>query len=211
MSGQRKLFFMAMGVVLLAGLVLFFLYHGNRNNPEPMGTSEPVGYQSVSGPPIDSGIPVTSTRMAEVDPSAVFRLNLSNQAPTPSSTITTTPAVPLNYYISSTIFSSLTNLTLLNLANDNIASITPDIGGLTNLQVLYLAGNQLTSLPDTIGNLKNLWLLSLFNNQITSLPSTVAQLKDLKVLALTGNPIVDSSTAMAALRVELPNTQIIVK
>jgi Leucine-rich repeat (LRR) protein len=205
-----------LGVIIIfciVGIITFFFLR--RENHAIIATPSPTVQKPVF---IDSGKEVESIDVAEADPAAVFRLNISNQAPlvTPnplgvpaSSSLVSDHPVPATNYVSSSLFSSLTNLTLLNLTNDDLASVPPEIGSLQNLQVLYLGNNQLTTLPPEIGNLSNLWMLSLFQNNLTSLPDTISQLKNLKILGLTGNPIVQSSTAMAQLRKELPNVQII--
>ena len=55
---------------------------------------------------------------------------------------------------------------------------------LTNLKRLDLDDNQLTSLPPEIGQLTNLHQLDLYNNQLTSLPAEIGQLTNLRELSL---------------------------
>ena len=52
---------------------------------------------------------------------------------------------------------------------------------LSNLTDLDLSDNQLVSLPDSIGNLKQLQRLNLSQNNLESLPGSIQQLKALKV------------------------------
>ena len=104
----------------------------------------------------------------------------------------------------------LTNLTFLNL-NENELSTIPDainklidltalgVGGnqfttfpeafakLNNLQVLALWGNKLTTLPEDIGKLTNLQTLLLEENQLTALPESIGNLTKLDVLTLDEN------------------------
>ncbi len=81
----------------------------------------------------------------------------------------------------------LKNLTSLRLQNNNLTSWPAEIGQLKNLTTLDLNGNKLTSLPAEIGQLKNLTSLRLQNNNLTSLPAESGQLKNLTELYLQNN------------------------
>ena len=83
----------------------------------------------------------------------------------------------------------LTNLTVLNLSENQLTSLPPEIVQLTNLTELILYGNQLTSLPPKIVQLTNLTGLYLFDNQLTSLPPEIVQLTNLTVLNLSDNEL----------------------
>ena len=65
----------------------------------------------------------------------------------------------------------LTNLKRLDLDDNQLTSLPPEIGQLTSLRVLSLSNNQLTSVPAEIGQLTNLQVLRLYSNQLTSLPA----------------------------------------
>jgi lipid-A-disaccharide synthase-like uncharacterized protein len=83
----------------------------------------------------------------------------------------------------------LTDLEFLNLNGNNIVEIPEAIGNLTNLTELYLQNNQITILPEAIGNLTNLTELYLQNNQITILPEAIGNLTNLTELYLQNNQI----------------------
>jgi energy-coupling factor transporter ATP-binding protein EcfA2 len=83
----------------------------------------------------------------------------------------------------------LTNLTSLNLYNNQLTSLPESIGQLTNLKELYLNGNQLASLPESIGQLTSLTSLRLMNNKFMSVPEWISHLTNLKSLDLDGNQI----------------------
>jgi len=71
-------------------------------------------------------------------------------------------------------------VTLLELVDNQLTEIPPEIGKLTNLNWLALSNNQLTKLPSEIENLTKLEGLYLGNNQFTD--ADLEQLKSLKSL-----------------------------
>lgn len=81
---------------------------------------------------------------------------------------------------------SATNLTTLNLSENQITEILP-LTGLKNLEVLYLWDNQITDILPLVG-LTNLTRLDLSRNQITD-PSPLAGLANLTKLNLLENNI----------------------
>ena len=90
-------------------------------------------------------------------------------------------------YIDSNI-TDLANLETLSLTNNNISNIYSDISNLTNLKTLYLTNNNLSSISyiDDITNLENLYLS---NNNISGIYALDANLINLKVLDLSNNNI----------------------
>lgn len=53
------------------------------------------------------------------------------------------------------------NAKILDLSNQRLKTLPPEIGQLVNLKGLYLVRNQLKTLPHEIGNLKSLTVLFL--------------------------------------------------
>jgi Leucine-rich repeat (LRR) protein len=82
-----------------------------------------------------------------------------------------------------------TNLTWLQLSDNQLTSLPESIGNLTNLTNLFLYSNQLTSLPESIGNPTNLTWLQLYDNQLTSLPESIGDLTNLTDLYLDSNQL----------------------
>lgn len=91
---------------------------------------------------------------------------------------------------------NFTYLQRLDLTENFITSLPPEIGNLANLESLAisltpwetLSGHVgLTSLPPEIGNLTNLQGLGLPRNQLTSLPPEIGNLTNLQGLALDDN------------------------
>ncbi|MFM6580385.1 MAG: COR domain-containing protein [Dolichospermum sp.] len=83
----------------------------------------------------------------------------------------------------------LTNLQSLDIYNNQISSLPREIGQLTNLQSLDIYNNQISSLPREIFQLTNLQSLNIYNNQISSFPREIGQLTNLQSLDLRNNPV----------------------
>ena len=83
----------------------------------------------------------------------------------------------------------LKNLTTLNLSFNQLTRISSKIEELKNLTTLYLSDNQLIQLPPEITELKNLTTLYLVRNQLTQLPPEITELKNLTTLYLVRNQL----------------------
>ena len=59
----------------------------------------------------------------------------------------------------------------LNISNNKLTTLPPEIGNLINLQVINCSGNNLTTLPPEIGNLINLQNFECSYNKLTTLPA----------------------------------------
>ncbi|MEH2231546.1 MAG: COR domain-containing protein [Nostoc sp.] len=79
--------------------------------------------------------------------------------------------------------------TVLDLTNNQLSSLPPEICQLSSLVRLSLDNNQLSSLPSEICQLSSLVRLSLDNNQLSSLPSEICQLSSLTTLYLHKNQL----------------------
>jgi internalin A len=79
--------------------------------------------------------------------------------------------------------------TTLNLSDNQMIALPPEIGELKSLTTLDLGGNQLTTLLPEIGELKSLTTLNLWDNQLTALPLEIGELKSLTTLNLIGNQL----------------------
>ena len=82
----------------------------------------------------------------------------------------------------------LTNLTVLDLGNNELTSISKETArGLTNLGFLDFHDNKLTEIPNEIYQLTNLTYLSFAHNQITKISTDISQLTNLRALYLHHN------------------------
>ena len=77
----------------------------------------------------------------------------------------------------------------IDVSDNRLASLPPEIGRLNNLSSLDVSNNRLTHLPAEIGQLTNLDALSLGDNQIANLPAEIGRLARLKLLDLVGNDL----------------------
>ena len=87
--------------------------------------------------------------------------------------------------------SNLTNLETLNLTYNGITEIIPEMCQLPNLSSLYLGYNGVTSIPSEICTLAYLTELLLNDNCITEIPPELCQLKNLSLLCLNNNTITE--------------------
>jgi small GTP-binding protein len=83
----------------------------------------------------------------------------------------------------------LTSLIRLDLSDNPLTSVPPEVAKLTKLTDLHLNYNQLTSVPPEITRLTNLTYLDLSNNQLTSVPPEITRLTNLTYLDLFNNPL----------------------
>jgi leucine-rich repeat protein SHOC2 len=77
----------------------------------------------------------------------------------------------------------------LDLNDDDISTLSENIGDLCKLDHLDLGCNQLTSIPESIGNLGNLTSLNLSRNQLKYLPEHIGKLTRLEFLSLSCNSL----------------------
>lgn len=75
----------------------------------------------------------------------------------------------------------------LDLQNNGMKKLPPEIGRFRNLQYLNVSRNQLSELPREISNLTRLQVLNASGNQIDILPPELSRLQSLKQLNLATN------------------------
>ncbi len=83
----------------------------------------------------------------------------------------------------------LTRLTSLDLSDNQLTAVPPEIGQLTRLVALSLALNKLTAIPPEIGQLTHLTFLYLISNKLTAVPPEIGQLTRLTLLDLRDNQL----------------------
>ena len=94
----------------------------------------------------------------------------------------------------------------LNLSNQNLTELPPEIGKLTNIMLLEIIDSKLTNLPPEIGKLSNLTYLNLYGNQLTELPQDISKLTNLIFLSLVGNQL--TKKEQKKIKKLLPNCEI---
>ncbi|MDZ8109997.1 MAG: COR domain-containing protein [Nostoc sp. DedQUE12a] len=102
--------------------------------------------------------------------------------------------------------------TTLDLSNNQLSSLPPEICQLSSLKTLDLSNNQLSSLPPEICQLSSLETLDLNNNQLSSLPPEICQLSSLTELYLDNNQLSslppEFSQLSSLTRLDLDNNQL---
>ncbi|XP_053251653.1 leucine-rich repeat-containing protein 69 [Podarcis raffonei] len=102
--------------------------------------------------------------------------------------------------ISPLIFDGLQNLVLLNLNNNQLSYLPPEIQRLEHLECLSLDNNRLQKIPKEFCYLRKLCELHLFNNSITALPEEIKYLRKLKILILARNQIEELPDGLCKLK-----------
>ncbi|XP_070564294.1 leucine-rich repeat-containing protein 40-like [Ptychodera flava] len=90
-------------------------------------------------------------------------------------------------------------LTVLDVHDNQLSSITEAIGELINLQRLNLSHNKLISLPSEISNLFNLVFLHVEHNELCELGDEIGTLRSLEDLDLSHNHLVAIPTTIGRL------------
>ncbi len=92
------------------------------------------------------------------------------------------------------------NIKDLDISENSLQSISPNIGKLTGLSKLNISGNGLESLPVEIGDLRDLKHLDLSHNQLAdTFPKTFKRLQKLETLNLDHNDFIDVPIEIAKL------------
>ncbi|NXO54147.1 LRSM1 ligase, partial [Aramus guarauna] len=95
---------------------------------------------------------------------------------------------------------SLITVKVLDLHDNQLASLPADIGQLTSLQVLNLERNLLKCLPLSIGDLAQLQMLNVKGNKLKELPATVSGLRSLRTLDISENVLQELPRVLAHIR-----------
>ncbi|KFQ31112.1 E3 ubiquitin-protein ligase LRSAM1, partial [Mesitornis unicolor] len=95
---------------------------------------------------------------------------------------------------------SLITVKVLDLHNNQLASLPADIGQLTSLQVLNLERNLLKCLPQSVGDLAQLQMLNVKGNKLKELPATVSGLRSLRSLDVSENELQELPRVLAHIR-----------
>ncbi|KAF9093146.1 hypothetical protein BGX23_003612 [Mortierella sp. AD031] len=88
-----------------------------------------------------------------------------------------------------TSLTALNHLQVLDLCDNQLELLPPELGQLTRLKELYLSNNKLYKLPDTIHRMARLEVLDIRNNQFYLLNPAVGRLKALRQLDVRHNQL----------------------
>ncbi len=81
------------------------------------------------------------------------------------------------------------HLTILELSDNEIQSLPPEINTIPNLDTLDLSSNNLSSLPKELSDLKNLRYLNINNNYFKTIPDVLYKIPSLTHINLGGNSL----------------------
>lgn len=95
---------------------------------------------------------------------------------------------------------NLKRLVHVDMNNNLLSSLNPEIGEWSQLQELSVSGNELESIPSTIGQLRSLVSLKLDENQLQELPESISQCEMLEELMLSHNDLSDLPASIGRLR-----------
>nr|CAD7576306.1 unnamed protein product [Timema californicum] len=82
---------------------------------------------------------------------------------------------------------NLINLTILNLENNKLVELPPNISCLANLAHLNVSCNNFRTLSEDVSHLLKLIVLNVNHNTLSDIPKTIGNLKNLKVLKMSEN------------------------
>lgn len=91
-------------------------------------------------------------------------------------------------------------LRTLQLGENEIDSLPPELGRMRSLHHLNIEGNKLSKLPESFFNLRGLDFLNLDGNQLASIPDKISQLKRLRFLAMDNNQLAAMPKSIVTLR-----------
>jgi Leucine-rich repeat (LRR) protein len=92
------------------------------------------------------------------------------------------------------------SLVSINVANNKITQVAPEIARLQRLRQIILYANQLTAIPDCIFELRQLEELDVYMNRITEVPDKISRLQHLTHLYLSFNQIEKLPESIATLQ-----------
>jgi hypothetical protein len=93
----------------------------------------------------------------------------------------------------------ITSVTDLSLSDNNLASLSPEIGTCVDLKQLWLQNNKLTTLPPSVRSLTKLVTLCLDNNRLDAVPPLMRYLTAMRRLSLKDNTLDEIPAALADL------------
>ena len=88
----------------------------------------------------------------------------------------------------------------LRIVNQQLSSLSPDVGKLTNLLLLDLENNKLESLPPEFTNLLSLQEFYAPKNKLSSLPSGMQDMRQLKIIGLAYNDFTEFPAEILSLK-----------
>jgi Leucine-rich repeat (LRR) protein len=94
------------------------------------------------------------------------------------------------------VLGAWSNLTYLDLRQNKLVTLPPEIGACTSLLELYLNDNALVELPSELGHCGKLEVLSVQRNKLTSVPLSLGGCISLQTLDFTGNVLTEIPIGM---------------
>ncbi len=95
-----------------------------------------------------------------------------------------------NHLHSAAGIEDMNSLVVLNMSNNDIMALPPNIGNLKGLRELDVSGNKISKIPDSVSGLKHLRILNMSSNKLSTLSNAICDLEKVRIMDVSMNSLV---------------------